>query len=809
MSVHSSSQFARLRHNLVLGIFVWSLVLAVSLGWNLRLQDQRSEELAISTLRAAFSKDQAFRLWAARYGGVYVKLDSGVKPNPYLAHIGDRDLTATDGTELTLLNPASMLSQVMNEYAALYGITGRIVGQIALNPADLPDPWEDRAIEAFKQGVEEVTETLLIDGEPHLRLMRPMIMGPTCLKCHGHLGFKVGDVRGGVGVSMPLKSYREGAQRGRHVLMGSHFLFWFVGLLIILMIYRLARQNLSEQLRQNTEQELASHVIDDSVQGILITDAAGRIQRVNKMFTQITGFSADEALGKTPRLLRSERHGPEFYQEFWAALRSEGRWQGELWNRRKNGEGFPVWQNVFALRDENGTVSNYVSMFQDVTEQKEASERIRHLAHFDVLTGLPNRVLFEDRLKRALNRSERRQNALALLYIDLDDFKKINDSLGHAAGDQLLLIAAQRMQAVLRKEDTLARLGGDEFAVIAEEPEGRASPLALAEKLIATLAQGINLNGTEVFIGASIGGALYPEDGGDAATLLRNADTAMYRAKSAGRNRCHLYQREMSEAASRRLQLETSLRHAVDRGEFLLHYQPKVNAQEKRLLGCEALLRWQHPQWGLVSPAEFIPVAEESGLIVAIGEWVLAEACRQMVAWQQAHGFAGRISVNVSAKQLRQAGFVQRVADLLAASGLAADALELEITESALMENIDEARQVLLQLGELGLHLSIDDFGTGYSSLSYLKRLPFDCLKIDRSFVKDVPGDADDCVIVSTIIAMSRSLDMQVIAEGVETREQQEFLQREGCVEFQGYLFARPLPAVDFAAYLTDGGGRF
>ena len=525
---------SHLRRNALLGVLAWSLLLGASLIWNWRIQDERSAELATVALRAAFAKDQAFRFWAARYGGVYVKTESGVTPNPYLAHIGDRDLTATDGTQLTLLNPAAMLTQVMAEYAELFGIKGRIVGQIALNPNDLPDEWENRAIEAFKTGADEVVETMLIDGEPHLRLMKPMIMQASCIKCHGHLGYQIGEVRGGVGVSMPLNSYIQGNAHARNLLAGSHLLFWLLGVAIIWLLWRQAERREREQARLRAEQKLASHVIDDSSQAIVITDANGRIQRVNRAFCETTGYRAEEAVGKTPRLLRSEHHSPEFYQTFWSSLQQTGCWQGEFWNRRKNGEGFPVWQNVFALRDATGRTTNYVSMFQDVTAEKAASERIQQLAHYDILTGLPNRALFEERLNHALAHCQRNSSSLALLYIDLDDFKKVNDSLGHAAGDTLLQTVSQRMQAVLRQADTLARLGGDEFAVIAEHVDNEDSPLRIAGKLIESLSQSIHLGHAEVFVGASIGCALYPHDGPDGQTLLRNADTAMYRAKTGG-----------------------------------------------------------------------------------------------------------------------------------------------------------------------------------------------------------------------------------------------------------------------------------
>ena len=795
----------RIQRLALLVVALWTMVLGASLGWNVSFERERALDLAAGTLRAAFFKDLAIRLWATKKGGVYVDVDDENWPIPYLAHLPDRDIRTKDGRELTLLDPATMLRQIMDEYSTLYGIQGRITAPVSLNPANLPDAWEARAIDAFRNGSKEVSEIVQIEGKPHLKLMRPMAMAAGCLKCHAHQGAKFGDIWGGVGVSMALEPYYAESRQGIRALSATHGGFWFVGLLGIGVIGRRARQRFLERQRTLDELLLAAHVFEDSLQGIMVTDVAGRILRVNKTFTVVTGYDEAEAIGQTPRILKSGRHDHDFYRQFWEQLKTAGSWQGEIWNRRKNGEGYPSWESIFALRDVRGEIRYFVSISQDITSQKDASERIHRLAHYDVLTGLPNRVLFEERLRHALGRCHRLQGRLALLFVDIDHFKKINDTYGHSAGDRLLEVVAERMVAALRDTDTLARLGGDEFTVLVEDVADAGDLEPVARKLIEVLARPVAIRETEVFVSASIGIALSPDDGADYESLLRNADTAMYQAKAAGRNRWQLYRQEMSDQVANRLELDTALRYALARGEFILYYQPRARTADQRMVGCEALIRWRHPVRGLVPPDEFIPLAEETGLIVEIGAWVLTEACRQMADWCQRWGGACRVSVNVSAQQMRRTDFVGQVRAALSEAGLNPSCLELEITETSLMDNIEPAIAAFRELSALGVAVSIDDFGTGYSSLSYLKRLPIQCLKIDRSFVRDTPADRDDCAIVKTIIAMSETLHIHVVAEGVETAEQLDFLAREGCPEFQGYLLAKPLPPDEFERRVATG----
>lgn len=556
--------------------------------------------------------------------------------------------------------------------------------------------------------------------------------------------------------------------------------------------------DIAERRRAEEKMRLAAKVFESAAEGIMITNADIRIVAVNEAFTATTGYESDEVLGKTPNLLKSGKHDDEFYRALWKSLNETGQWKGEIWNRRKNGELYPQWLSINAVRDAKGAVANYVGMFTDITARKQAEERLRVLAYHDPLTGLPNRALFHTLLSQALAKAQRHHRLGAVLFIDLDRFKNINDTLGHPVGDLLLKEAATRLMACLRQSDTIARLGGDEFTILLEEIAHERDAIIVAQKILAALAEPFNLAGHEVFVTASIGISLFPHDGNDVEALLKNADTALYRTKEQGRNGYTLYTAEMNALALKRMALENSLRRAVERSEFLLHYQPRVALDTGRVICVEALLRWQHPELGLVMPDQFISLAEETGLIMPVGEWVLRTACAQAKAWQ-ASGFpALRVSVNLSARQFSQPGIVAQVAKALSDAGLAPNSLELELTESTVMQDAEDAIAKLNALKQLGVYLSIDDFGAGYSSLEYLKHFPIDTLKIDRSFVQDVPGNSDDGAIVRAIIAMAHSLKIKVTAEGVETAEQLGFLRAYQCDEMQGYYFGMPLPTHEF-----------
>ncbi|MBI2312128.1 MAG: PAS domain S-box protein [Betaproteobacteria bacterium] len=555
-------------------------------------------------------------------------------------------------------------------------------------------------------------------------------------------------------------------------------------------------------LRDVTAQQLAAQqirlyarVFESSQDAIIITNPRNEIIAVNRAFTDITGYGQDEVLGRNPKLLSSGRQDQGFYINLWTAIRETGHWQGELWNRRKSGEVYPEWVTISAVKDGRGSITNYIAIFSDISERKAAEEHISYLAQHDGLTGLPNRTLMQDRLKLALATANRAGDMVAVMFLDLDRFKTINDSLGHQLGDQLLIGVAERLGDSVRVSDTVSRVGGDEFVVILPTITEVEDVALVAEKIIRNVSRPYQIETHEINTTPSIGIAIFPNDGEDMGTLIKNADTAMYHAKESGRNNYQFFTQDMNARAFERLMMETRMRRAYERSEFLLYFQPQVGIAGGRLVGLEALIRWNHPDMGLVAPVKFIHVAEDSGLIVAIGEWVIREACRQNRAWQAAGLPAVPVAVNLSAIQFRNKGLLDAVERALRDSGLEACYLELELTESSVMQDPEVTSDVLGKLKAMGVKLAVDDFGTGYSSLNYLKRFPLDKLKVDQSFVRDILADPSDRAIVSAIVAMGHSLGLTVVAEGVEDREQLALLRAEGCDEYQGYLVSEPLPA--------------
>ncbi|MFH1873099.1 MAG: EAL domain-containing protein [Pseudomonadota bacterium] len=562
--------------------------------------------------------------------------------------------------------------------------------------------------------------------------------------------------------------------------------------------------DISARKAEETELRIAAAAFE-SHEGMLVTDARGVILRVNQAFTSSTGYTAEEAIGQTPRLLKSDRHDAAFYREMWQTLLATGSWAGEIWDRRKTGEVYPKWLTISAVKDASGVVTHYVGTHQDITERKLSEQRIAELAYYDQLTGLPNRTLLLDRLKQAITATARSDSHGALLFIDLDNFKTLNDTLGHDQGDLLLKLVARRLTRCVRAGDTVARLGGDEFvAVLADmgvgDQEAANCTEAVGEKILAALNQSYMLDTVAYHSTPSIGVTLFKGTRTSTDDLLKQADLAMYKSKDAGRNALRFFDPDMETAVMDRAALERDLRQAVREGHFLLHYQAQVLGAD-RVTGAEVLVRWQHPRRGMVSPAEFIPLAEETGLILPLGHWVMETACRQLAVWGARPELSHlSIAVNVSAQQFRDPGFVATVLTILQQTGANPKRLKLELTESMLVENVEDLIEKMNALQAHGVGFALDDFGTGYSSLSYLKRLPLDHLKIDRSFVRDILTDANDAAIARTIVALAASLGLDVIAEGVETQEQRDFLAASGCHAYQGFFFSRPLPVEGFEA---------
>lgn len=734
--------------------------------------------------------------------GVYISACLKGQGNSAREFTITRPLYRPDGTLQMIVGLTLDLSYFNSYYRELYlnGIDGRVAllrssGDILMTfpPSDMVSNRDLKDTALFRsyrsgipQGVFE-TETGIIDASERIiayrKLQRYPLVSVISLSRNEVLG--------------PWKM--RALKHGSGALLSICVIFLLTWSLLI-RLRGLAHTN-ELLVRQQQELELAAQVFAQSKQSIIITDAEGVIIKCNSYFTQLTGYTPEEAVGKTPRILKSQRHDAAFYTELWRSLRQQGEWKGEIWNRKKNDDGFAAQLSISSVRDKSGGILYYIGMLDDITEQKLSSERIHHLAHYDILTELPNRLFFKDRFDLAIQQAERYQRRLAILFLDLDNFKKVNDTLGHHAGDLLLQTISRRILGCLRKIDLVARLGGDEFAILLEDIKKPADVERITGKLIDAIGEPVDLDGVTVYVGVSIGASIYPDDGNSFNLLSRNADTAMYRAKGAGKNCCCFFNADMAEEVARRLALETELREAIP-GQLFVLYQPQADVSDGRIIGVEALVRWRHPTRGLVGPADFIGIAEETGQIRRLGEWVLETACRQAAYWYHEMGISLRVAVNVSAMQLSQQSFFDAVENIIRENCIPPSLLELELTESMLMPRVQETIGLFNRLKQFGVSIAIDDFGTGYSSLAYLKRLPINRLKVDRSFIAHTPDDKEDVAITCTIIAMARSLGLQVTAEGVERRDQLDFLRGEGCDEFQGYILAKPATPAELETLL-------
>ncbi len=583
----------------------------------------------------------------------------------------------------------------------------------------------------------------------------------------------------------------------------------FVGFAVI--FYRTTRHLLAwETEREQVDEKfrLAVHAMENTMDGIMVVDADMRVVSVNKGFTNITGYTAEDAIGHQPRMFHSPHHEKSFYKELWRRLRDDGRWQGEVWDQRKAGEKYPLLLRLSAVRTDSRHISHYVGTFNDISQYKDYESALEFLSNHDPLTNLPNRILLNSRLEEALAKAQQEKIQICVMFIDLDRFKIVNDSLGHEVGDRLLQQIAERLVANMRPTDTVARLGGDEFTVLLDQFQTREEVALIAQKLLDALQAPTHVDQHQLYISASIGISFYPQDGKDADTLLKHADTAMYRAKEEGRDQFMFFSMEMNARAQEFMMMANSLRQALPKNQLTIEYQPRVNLVTGKIVGVEALTRWDHPGLGRISPEKFIPLAEETGLIEPIGDWVMESACRQGKIWLDA-GYPLQVAVNLSVRQFRKPGLVNQILNTVDKTGFLPELLEVEITESLMMEDPQLIKESLLALRGHGIKIAIDDFGTGYSSLSYLKQFPIAYVKIDKSFVRDTPRDADSVAIVKTIIAMAKNLRLSLIAEGVETAEQRDFLCAEGCDEAQGFYFSRSLPATDIMGFLTQNEACF
>lgn len=560
--------------------------------------------------------------------------------------------------------------------------------------------------------------------------------------------------------------------------------------------------NVKQRELSEKKLQLASNVFEHAREGIMIVDKNIKIREVNQAFSRITGYDKEDAIGVNPSILQSGLLGKSFYQSMWKALDTHRYWEGEIWNRKKNGELYIQLSTITAIDNLEGNTIEYIALFSDITEIKGHEDQLQKMAHYDTLTGLPNRVLFNDRLQRAIETAKIDQKKVALLFIDLDRFKEINDSFGHNAGDEILKTVSKRLQKVIGEDGTISRLGGDEFSIILEEIEEVEEVSFIANKILNVLSQEIMLEDNALYISSSIGISMFPGDGGSSQNLLKYADSAMYKAKDEGRNNFQYYNTSMTELAFERVVMEASLRIALKEEEFVVYYQPQVDGRTDTIIGMEALVRWNHSSLGLVSPDRFISLAESTGIIVQLDRIVMKTAMRQLSQWYEKGLNPGVLAMNLSVKQLKEEDFIEKLKSLLEDTKCKPEWIELEVTEGQIMTNPEEAIKVLKGINNLGIKLAIDDFGTGYSSLAYLKKLPIDKLKIDQAFVRDLPDDEEDSAITKAVIALAQSLNLRVIAEGVETKEQRDFLVTNGCNNIQGYFYSPPMPAIEMEKVL-------
>ena len=553
-------------------------------------------------------------------------------------------------------------------------------------------------------------------------------------------------------------------------------------------------RNITRRKTIETQLTLASKIFNNSQEGMIITDRDANIIDINPAFTSITGYSAEEVIGHTPKILHSGHHDNNFYLELWSELQTNGQWKGEFINRKKDGSFYPQLATISAVMDDKDQLINYICVFEDISVRKAHEEKLQRMAFYDPLTNLPNRTHLLSLIEQHIETGRKKQQGFATLFLDIDHFKHINDSMGHFCGDQLLSKLATRLQDILHLNAHVARISGDEFVIILADNQSDITLIEMVENVLGIFNQPFKLASHDSLrVSASVGIAMYPTDGHDSETLLKNADTAMYLAKKNGRNGYAFYSPDLTHKSISHVRIQSALHQAIELNQLRLEYQPQYDLEQNTIVGVEALLRWQHPEFGLVSPADFIPIAEKTGLIQSIGDWVLKQACIQGLSWLESGVKFGRMAVNVSALQLQQSNFIDRLRGILRETGFSAQHLDIEITESFLLIDPQQAITSLNKLRELGIEISLDDFGTGYSSLSYLKGLPINKLKIDRSFVKDVPSNSDSNAIVNAIIAMGKTLSLKVVAEGIETQEQAQYLSDKGCIYGQGYLFSPPV----------------
>lgn len=800
------------RHKYLVYIAIWTVLIITSLSFNYHSLASHTLESARAAAIATINKDMSFRKWAASHGGVYVPPSARTPSNPYLFH-PQKDVETTDGLKLTLMNPAYMLRDMQRHFSDDYGTQTNITSLNPLNPNNQADEWERKALKQFEQSPGLVEEISVIENERYMRLMLPFVVETECLKCHAHQGYQIGEVRGGIGTAVPMRSF-ENYQQVRQVELGaSHAVVWLIGLLGLAFSWRREAEHDDErekQARALRENELLYRSVANNGQALIwLADTDKQCTFFNQPWLDFTGRSLQQELGEgwaqgvhpddLQHCLQVFRHAYDDQSKFqmvYRLMRHDGVYRWIL------DEGAPRYNTEEQF-------VGFIGHCLDISDLKEAQHQIDYLAHYDSLTNLPNRHLMMRRLQQVIEANGTHAKYSAILLIDLDNFKLLNDTLGHDIGDAFLIQVGKRLESLPFEHIQLARLGGDEFMILIEQLDSHDRLAAeqtevIARQVLASLREPFYLGLQEYRTTSSIGIMLFQGAEQTAEELLKFAEVAMYQAKETGRNTLRFFDPQMQALVSARNELEHDLRKSVNEQHFILYYQPQVNVSGQ-IIGAEALIRWQHPARGLISPVEFIPLAEETGLILPMGTWVIEQACQTLVSWSKHPHLAElTLAVNVSARQFYQADFVEQTRQILQQTGANPTRLKLELTESLFVMGIEQVIEKMRELKTLGVRFSLDDFGTGYSSLGYLKRLPLDQLKIDQSFVRDILEDSNDVAIAKMVLALSQTLELRVIAEGVETQAQYALLRDMGCRYFQGYWFGHPMPINLFESFVQE-----
>ncbi|GGB80611.1 hypothetical protein GCM10011352_02880 [Marinobacterium zhoushanense] len=788
----------------LLALVIWSLLFLGGFVEYEALTEARSVTLAREAAKANIGRDIALRTWISEHGGLYIETNEHTPPNRAL-DASTHGLLTPDGRQLTLMSSDYLIRHFYQHFGQQLGVDSRLISASPVSDLERPDHWERKMLDwMIDSQRSEAFELVDSDRKPTVRVIQRLGLESRCRGCH--LRRSVEDRVGAISVSVPLAPFQQRqAEVQRPVYLGGGA-FWFCGSGIILLITELRRRRTVERHEANSELRQAATVFLSSHEGVVIANLEGDVLAVNPAFTSITGYAQDEIKGRNLNILQSGRQNTTFYEEMWSSIKQSGFWRGEIWNRRKSGEIYPEWLTVSTVFDEQGEATNYVGVFSDISVIKQSQDQLEYLAYHDPLTALPNRAMMRDRLEHAVERLHRSGAHGAVMFLDLDRFKSVNDSYGHRAGDRVLREVARRLKTRLREGDTLARLGGDEFVVLLEDLSNPQSVASVARDLITLFDELFDIgDGRHVSLGLSIGICLFPEDAECTDDILQYADAALYQAKEGGRNTYRFYTDALTQSAREKLALEAALRLALERQEFVLFYQPLVRLSDREITGVEALLRWRHPELGVLPPEKFIPLAEETGLIVSIGEWVIQEACGQMRSWLDRGLELSTLAINLSPVQFRHRGLVDSIERAVLETGVPPGVIELEVTETALMDSIGLIEQRIARLKALGVRLAIDDFGTGYSSLSYLRRFNINKLKIAHSFVSNIEEGEINQPLVSTIVTLARSLNLQVMAEGVERDSQLGYLSKLGCDFGQGYLFSHPLPPEELDRLIQGG----